>query len=625
MCGITGIHGRADAESWAATRRMTAALAHRGPDAEGHWTDDHNVVLGHRRLSILDTSDVANQPMMSYCGRYVIAFNGEVYNYQELRKELQGYPFKTTGDTEVVLAALRAWGAAALERFNGMFALALWDCQEEKLLLARDRMGIKPLYLHTNEHGLLWASEIRALLASGQVARKLDRTGLVDFLRYQTVHGPRTLIEGVEMLPAGHLIWADDNEVRTECWWDAATAAKALVDEGAPWTYSASASTHVRELLTDSISLRMRSDVPFGAFLSGGIDSSAVVALMSEVGERQVATFNVAFHEDQFDESQYARHIAKLYNTDHHEIRLSADDFLAAVPDALAATDHPSGDGPNTFVVSQATKKAGITVALSGLGGDELFAGYPVFRRTVDLIGKQWAMAWPKGLRRLAGTAYKWAKPGVSSDKFARLLAGDSLDPASTYPISRRVLLEADVHRLSQSSSVPDSVVQWCRSHLDRSPGLDLPVLSRIGLAEMHTYMQHVLLRDTDQMSMAHALEVRVPFLDHRLVEAALAINDPVKFPHSPKSLLTAALGDRLPRSIIDRPKMGFTLPWDIWMRGPLGSTCQQGLDTLIQREVLNEQALRALWQGFEQGTVTWSRVWTLVSLGQWIDRHDLY
>ena len=625
MCGITGIHGRADAESWAATRRMTAALAHRGPDAEGHWTDDHNVVLGHRRLSILDTSDVANQPMTSFCGRYVIAFNGEVYNYQELREELQGYPFKTTGDTEVVLAALRAWGAAALERFNGMFALALWDCQEEKLLLARDRMGIKPLYLHTNEHGLLWASEIRALLASGQVARKLDRTGLVDFLRYQTVHGPRTLIEGVEMLPAGHLIWADDNEVRTECWWDAATASKALIDEGAPWTYSASASTHVRELLTDSISLRMRSDVPFGAFLSGGIDSSAVVALMSEVGERQVATFNVAFHEDQFDESQYARHIAKLYNTDHHEIRLSADDFLAAVPDALAATDHPSGDGPNTFVVSQATKKAGITVALSGLGGDELFAGYPVFRRTVDLFGKQWAMAWPKGLRRLAGTAYKWAKPGVSSDKFASLLAGDSLDPASTYPISRRVLLEADVHRLSQSSSVPDSVVQWCRSHLDRSPGLDLPVLSRIGLAEMHTYMQHVLLRDTDQMSMAHALEVRVPFLDHRLVEAALAINDPVKFPHSPKSLLTAALGDRLPRSIINRPKMGFTLPWDIWMRGPLGSTCQQGLDTLIQREVLNEQALRALWQGFEQGTVTWSRVWTLVSLGQWIDRHDLY
>ena len=206
MCGITGIHGRTNAESWSATRRMTAALAHRGPDAEGHWTDDHNVVLGHRRLSILDTSEVANQPMTSYCGRYVIAFNGEVYNYRELREELQGYPFKTTGDTEVVLAALRAWGPSALERFNGMFALALWDTHEEKLLLARDRMGIKPLYLHSNESGLIWASEVRALLASGRVERTLDRTGLVDFLRYQTVHGPRTLIEGVEMLPAGHIL-----------------------------------------------------------------------------------------------------------------------------------------------------------------------------------------------------------------------------------------------------------------------------------------------------------------------------------------------------------------------------------------------------------------------------------
>lgn len=625
MCGITGIHGKADAAAWAAARRMTAALAHRGPDAEGHWTNDNNIVLGHRRLSILDTSETANQPMTSHCGRYVLAFNGEVYNYLELREELHDYPFKTTGDTEVVLAALREWGTDALRRFNGMFALALWDTHEEKLLLARDRMGIKPLYIHSGDDGLMWASEVRALLASEKVARKLDRVGLIDFLRYQTVHGPRTLIEGVEMLPAGHLLWADDNEVRTECWWDAATAAKGHIDNGEPWTYGPSASTAVRDLLMDSVSLRMRSDVPFGAFLSGGIDSSAVVALMSEVGDRRVATFNVAFHEDQFDESQYARLIAQRYDTDHHEIRLSADDFLAAVPDALAATDHPSGDGPNTYVVSQATKKAGLTVALSGLGGDELFAGYPVFRRTVDLLGKQWAMAWPKGLRRAAGAAYKVAKPGIASDKLATLLAGQSLDPASTYPVSRRVLLEADVKRLTKGTSTTDSVAQWCKAQLDASPGLDLPVLSRISLAEMHTYMQHVLLRDTDQMSMAHALEVRVPFLDHRLVETALAISDPIKFPHTPKALLTQALGKRLPREIIDRPKMGFTLPWDIWMRGALEDTCKQGLDTLSQRGILEGKALDNLWRGFEQGHITWSRVWTLVSLGQWIERHDLH
>ena len=338
MCGITGIHGKADSDTWAAAHRMTAALAHRGPDAEGHWTDDRNVILGHRRLSILDTSDTANQPMVSWCGRYVIAFNGEVYNYRELREELD-YPFKTSGDTEVVLAALREWGVDALHRLNGMFALALWDGQEERLLLARDRMGIKPLYLHSSEEGLLWASEIRSLLASGRVDRTLNRAGVTDFLRYQTVHGPHTLIEGVEMLPAGHLLWADDNEIRTEAWWDAGKAGADLTDQGAPWTYKAGpAANRIRELLMDSVDLRMRSDVPFGAFLSGGIDSSAVVALMSEVGDRKVATFNVAFHEDEFDESRYARMVAQRYDTDHHEIWLSADDFLHAVPDAVSYT-----------------------------------------------------------------------------------------------------------------------------------------------------------------------------------------------------------------------------------------------------------------------------------------------
>ena len=626
MCGITGFHGKADAQAWAATRRMTDALAHRGPDAEGHWTDDQSVVLGHRRLSILDTSDTANQPMLSACGRYVIAFNGEVYNYRELRAELGSYPFKTTGDTEVVLAALIAWGQEALARFNGMFALALWDVQQERLLLARDRMGIKPLYLHQNAQGLLWASEVRSLLASGLVERKLNRTGLIDFLRYQTVHGPNTLIDGVEMLPAGHLLVADDNEIRTAPWWDLAAATKAHLEQGEPWTYSAAnAREKVVHLLRDSVDLRMRSDVPFGAFLSGGIDSSAVVALMSEVADRPVATFNIAFEEDAYDESQFARIIADQYKTDHHEIRLTADAFLEQVPDALAAIDHPSGDGPNTFVVSQATKQAGLTVALSGLGGDELFAGYPVFKRTLDLLDKRWAMAWPRGLRKLAGTAYRQLKPGIAADKFATLLAGDRLDPASTYPVSRRVLLESDVRKLSPLDPGTDYVAHWAQAHLNRSPGLDLPILSRVSLAELHTYLQHVLLRDTDQMSMAHALEVRVPFLDHRLVTHALAMADPIKYPHTPKQLLTAALGSRLPRAIIDRPKMGFTLPWDQWMRGPLEATCLQGLEVLKGRGVLRAEAVEGLWKGFNEGRVTWSRVWTLVALGQWIDRHDLH
>ena len=626
MCGITGIQGRADAEALSAVRRMTAAIAHRGPDAEGHWSDENSVVLGHRRLSILDTSEVANQPMTSACGRYVLAFNGEVYNYLELREELGDYPYRTTGDTEVVLAALRQWGTEALQRFNGMFALALWDREEERLLLSRDRLGIKPLYVHRADDAIIWSSEIRSLLASGRIARKLDGAGLIDFLRYQTVHGPGTLIEGVEMLPAGHMLIADDNEVRTEAWWDLADEARALQRQGDPWTYSGqNAQDKVLNLLRDSVSLRMRSDVPFGAFLSGGIDSSAVVALMAEVADRPVATFNIAFEEDEFDESRYARMVADQYQTDHHEIRLTADAFLHEVPDALAAIDHPSGDGPNTYVVSKATKEAGLTVALSGLGGDELFAGYPVFKRTLDLMEKQWAMAWPRGIRKALGWAYGRARPGIAADKFSALIGGDSLNPAFTYPISRRVLLETEVGRLSPLAPGPDSAATWCHNNLDRSPGLDLPVLSRISLAELHTYLQHVLLRDTDQMSMAHALEVRVPFLDHRLVSHALAMSDSIKYPHTPKQLLTEALGSRLPRAIIDRPKMGFTLPWDQWMRGPLEATCKQGLAALTRRNILHAHAVDQLWQGFVQGRVTWSRLWTLVALGQWIDRHDLH
>ena len=233
-------------------------------------------------------------------------------------------------------------------------------------------------------------------------------------------------------------------------------------------------------------------------------------------------------------------------------------------------------------------------------------------------------MAWPRGLRKLAGATYRAARPGISADKFATLLAGDTLDPTDTYPISRRVLLEQDVRRMTPLAPVGDSVAQWCRDVLNSAPAKGLPVFSRISLAEMHTYMQHVLLRDTDQMSMAHALEVRVPFLDHRLVETALAISDTVKFPHTPKELLTHALGERLPREIIDRPKMGFTLPWEVWMRGPLETTCRKGLQVLVARELLHDQAVDSLWSAFEQGRTTWSRVWTLVALGQWIDRHGL-
>ena len=552
--------------------------------------------------------------MTSWCGRYVLAFNGGVYNYRELRGELD-YPFQTTGDTEVVLAALREWGRrlGALQRDvarpsgtrlkKGSSSPVTGWASSSCMSPGRTTVYAGPVKSVRCWHPDGWPSDWTGQGSRLPAIPDRPRSGHVGGRGRNAARRPRVV--------------ADDNEVRTECWWDAATQAEGLARMGEPWTYSLKpAAENVRGLLMDSVALRMRSDVPFGAFLSGGIDSSAVVALMSEISERPVSTFNVAFEEDEFDESQYARLMAKQCATDHHEVRLRAADFLEAVPEALAATDHPSGDGPNTFVVSQATKKAGLTVALSGLGGDELFAGYPVFRRTLDLMDRQWAMAWPRGLRKAVGQAYQTARPGVASRKFAALLAGDRLDPAATYPISRRLLLDADIAPLLPDRIAQDRVATWCAQQIQRPPGNALPVLSQVSLAELHTYMQHVLLRDTDQMSMAHALEVRVPFLDHRLVETVLAIRDDIKFPHTPKALLTAALGPRLPRQIIDRPKMGFTLPWDIWMRGALAPLCQSGLNTLATRGILDGPALNRLWVDFEAGRTTWSRIWNLAALG---------
>lgn len=630
MCGISGIIGLDDFSNWGAAAdvvvKMNRAMAHRGPDATGVWSDEREVVLGHQRLSIIDTSEAANQPWFHGPTGDAFVFNGEVYNYRELREELKDdFVFRTDSDTEVVLAALQAWGVEeALHRFNGMFGFAWWQAAEQTLIIARDRLGIKPIYYAESGRALLFASEVRSLLASGRVSRRHDPVGLVDYLRYQTVHAPRTLLADVKMLPPGHFIRVQGEEMDVLQWWN-------LGHESARHPEASGREEllgRVRDTLRDAVQLRMRADVPLGAFLSGGIDSSAIVGLMKEVAETRVATFSVTFNEGEFDESPWSRMIAKRFDTDHHEIRLTPGDFLEEVPAALAAMDHPSGDGPNTFVVSQATKKAGITVALSGLGGDELFAGYPVFKRSRELLDKRWLTLWPKGLRKLAGQAYVAAKPGMTSRKMADILAGDYFDLEHTYPLSRQMMLESDVRRLVPGlASTPNAVHTWIKEAL--KPGTDgyrLPFLSKVSLAEIHTYMGHTLLRDTDQMSMAHALEVRVPFLDHRLAVEALRASDSDTWPHSPKKLLTDAIGDLLPDEVMNRPKMGFVLPWEHWMRGDLRGLCEQGLGALRRLDPLVEKEVDRIWQAFLAGNPAWTfaRLWMLVVLGDWVERHDI-
>ncbi|MFK7756984.1 MAG: asparagine synthase (glutamine-hydrolyzing) [Flavobacteriales bacterium] len=622
MCGINGIFGLeqvSDPEQ--VIKQMNATLAHRGPDYDGVYSDEV-LALGHRRLSIIDTAAHANQPFFSKDKSIVLVFNGEIYNYLELKEQLTDYSFDTSSDTEVIIAAYQKWGIDCLNHFNGMFALAIWDTKAEQLLIARDRLGIKPLYYAEANNSFIFSSELRALLSSNLIKKQLDPDTLTEYLRYQTVHSPKTILKNVYSIPSGHALVITDNERKLHQYWDI-TKPKALGNLVDPTAVK----SRVRQLLKKSVDLRMRADVPFGAFLSGGIDSSAIVGLMSEDKELPVSTFSVVFNEREFSEAPYAELIAKKFKTNHHEILLTATDFLDQLPHALKAMDHPSGDGPNTYLVSKVTKEAGITMALSGLGGDELFAGYSIFNRSVKLMQNKWLTSFAGVFRSAAGKALKLAKPGMASAKISDVLHQEYMDLPHSYSVNRKVLFDDEINRiLTQPSLKVNAVLSRCND-LDRlTDKTNFEVISKVSVMEMDTYMKNVLLRDSDQMSMAHALEVRVPFLDHNLVEYALKLSDELKYPHTPKQLLVESLGDLLPPEIVNRPKMGFTLPWDNWMRNELRPFCEAKLDSLKHRDEFNAKGLDDLWNKFlnNDKLTTWSRVWPLVVLGSWLEENGI-
>ena len=603
--------------------KMIAKQKHRGPDASGTYVNDF-VAFGHSRLSIIDLDPSSNQPFYSSDNKFILIFNGEIYNYKEIRESLTGYHFRTHSDTEVVLAAYQAWGTNCLHQFNGMFAFAIWDVEKRALFIARDRLGIKPLYVYDNNESIVFSSEIRSLMECSFVKKKIDKGSFVDYLRYNTVHAPKTIIEGVKMLMPGHYIWVSDDEYKNEPYWD---INKYINQKSDNQSYE-EIKIEVKDRLTKSVKRRLVADVPFGAFLSGGIDSSAIVALMSEVSDEPVKTFNISFAEETFSEAKYARIIAKKYKTDHTEIKLTPADFLAELPSALSGMDHPSGDGPNSFVVSKATKDAGVTMALSGLGGDELFAGYDIFPRAVSLLDKKWLYSFPIGIRRLMGKALKIVKPTIASDKTVETITQKYLELPFYYPINRQVLNDELISKLTGIGILPENAVYRIGlNSIDvKAPGFKSPFLSKVSYMEMNTYMQNVLLRDTDQMSMAHSLEVRVPFLDHELVEYVYGVADEHKFPYSPKKLLVDSLGDLLPKEIVNRPKMGFTFPWEQWMKNELKDFCIKNLTNLIDRELLDKKQLWDMWDRFIKGNqkATWSRLWPLVVLGFWLEENEV-
>jgi asparagine synthase (glutamine-hydrolysing) len=621
MCGIFGIAGK-QSDGWRdVMARAENSLAHRGPDDHGTIVIDSGdpelgqVGLVHTRLSILDLSQLGHQPMQDPATGNWIVYNGEIYNFRELREQLEagGSRFHSHSDTEVILSAYREWEVESFSKLRGMFALALWDAKKKSLLLARDPMGIKPLYYARSGGNFLFASEIRPLLGTGLIPRKLDPTGVLSYLEFGSVCEPWTVIEGVSALPAGTVLILEKGSVRFQEYWNPARAANSQL----PVT---SAAESVSSALQQAVLSHLVSDVPVGVFLSGGIDSSSLVALMSRQGVR-ANTFSLVFREEEFNEAQYSREVARVFNTEHQEIPVSESDALALLPEALRSMDQPTIDGINTYLVSSNTRAAGIKVALSGLGADEMFAGYSNFRRVPEMERLQRQLSrLPITLRGLiAASTAAFASRNDRLRKTAELIS----DSRRVHPYFLARMLFARSERRSLfagqmlehaeeqvDGALKKSVVEYTASD----------PINRVSYLETQWYLRNTLLRDSDFMSMAHGLELRVPFLDRHLVEVCFATPGKAKLDgRVPKKLLLGSLQVELPASIVNRPKRGFTLPFERWLRGDMRSAAETTLGT-GNFGLLKADAVRQVWQRFLGGHTSWTRPWSLFVLTRWCE-----
>jgi asparagine synthase (glutamine-hydrolysing) len=636
MCGITGFwqnNVSADA-AHDALRTMTSTLAHRGPDDCGTLLDDSGRLgLGHRRLSIIDLSAEGRQPMRSASGRFAIAFNGEIYNFEELRAELKGVAWRGHSDTEVMLAAIEQWGLkSALNRFVGMFAFALWDSHQRCLYLVRDRLGIKPLYYARIGRNFVFASELKAIAAFPGFERCINRNVLSMYARFGYIPAPYSIYEGVEKLSAGSILsLAEQDGVPTvEQFWSAEEMARASLEKRCK-TSCTDLMDELQEKLTDAVRLRMIADVPLGAFLSGGIDSSTVVALMQSLSSRPVRTFTIGFEEDRYDEASYARRVAAHLGTEHTEISVTPQQALDVIPLLPRMYDEPFADSSAvpTYLISKLARNR-VTVALSGDGGDELFGGY--FRYT--LARSVWnAVRLAGPVVRIAANLARVSSP-AAIDALARYLPVQATLKRSAgdraHKLAAHLLLRSRENIYLQTLSQwpePDSLVLNCREPqtiLHELRGLSwIASTEEMGmLCDLQHYLPEDILTKVDRASMAVGLEVRVPILDHRVVEFAWTVPLEMKVRQGQsKWLLRQLLYRFVPRELIDRPKMGFTIPMDVWLRGPLREWAEDRLSTERLRSdgFFNVAQIRKRWDEHLSGRRNWQHaLWTVLFFQDW-------
>jgi len=647
MCGISGYIDTArrqgEQELAHTALRMANALQHRGPDDVGTWVDASvGIALGHRRLSILDLSPLGHQPMQSTCGRYVKSFNGEIYNFKELREELKrlGHRFRGQSDTEVMLSSMSQWGIeSAVTRFNGMFAIAVWDRETRLLHLVRDRMGEKPLYYGWAGKTFLFASELKAIRAHPQFHGVIDRGAVALFMRHNYIPAPYSIYTGIAKVVPGEIVTiAPDPAVAPQVhpYWSVASAAQRGREEPFRGTPGDAVSC-LDELLREAVKLRMEADVPLGAFLSGGVDSSTIVALMQAQSTRPVQTFSIGFHEAAYNEAHHAKAVADYLGTAHTELYVSPAEAMEVIPRLPTLYDEPFADSSQipTYLVSELTRRK-VTVALSGDGGDELFAGYGRYFWAANLWGKINSI--PRSLRQVAACSLTMLSPmawttffrGISPVLPKRLKLRNPGDkPSKLAEILTVETVEALYLAIVSHWKSPTEVVLGSREPLtaltDRSRWSDSPeVFDRMMHLDMLSYLPDDILVKVDRASMAVSLEARVPFLDHRVVEFAWKLPMSMKIHEGQgKWILRQVLKRYVPAAFQDRPKMGFGVPIDSWLRGPLKEWAESLLDEkrLLDEGIFNPDPIRKQWSEHLSGTCNWHYyLWDVLMFQAWLD-----
>ncbi len=640
MCGIIGQYnfgGPSDVgavgRERASVLRMRDSIAHRGPDDSGLWQSaDGRVFLGHRRLSIVDLSAAGHQPMSNEDGSVWIAFNGEIYNHAELRRTLrldERHRFRSQADTEVLVHLYEERQLGLLDAIDGMFAIGLWDSARERLLLARDRMGKKPIYYAVVAGRLLFASEVKALLEHPDVARRLDLAALNQYLTFSNVPEPRTLFEGIRKVPAGHALTCDRHgRIAVERYWSPL--------DGPEWrapTDRREAVERVRGLVKDAVRKRLMADVPVGAFLSGGLDSSTNVALMSRLVSTPLQTFTVEFTgfgpAENFHDVPYARRVASMFGCQHAEVQVTASEALAYLTEMVQKQDEPLGDPaclPMHFV-SRAAHQAGIKVVLVGEGSDEVFCGYPDFAALLRVFNGRWSLLkkLPRALRRAVKVgAELGGSAGGRVDVLRRAAEDEPLYMGLDVVFFdwEKDQLYTEAGRRAMPERAADTVGGYYREILGRRPGADFS--QQMSYVELRNRLPELLLMRVDKFSMAHSLEARAPFLDHRLAAYALSLPASMKMDgERTKTLLKDAAREWLPEEIIERRKQGFRVPLPIWLRRELAPWAEETLrrSPLRRLGLFDFEHVLELWRRHREGTADHSfDLWCLINLSGWYE-----